>query len=428
MYELEPPRRTSSRLIWLLVGAATLLVVAGCGLLLAVNAVLPGRTLAQEQTLRPAQAVLPTPTPKPIAAAPAVPAAAAALAADSGYDYESAVLMDIYDRVNASVVNVSILALGSSIHLGGESGLDPDRYYEAGSGSGFVWDTAGHIVTNNHVVEGADRVIVKFSDGTMSPAEVVGADVDSDLAVVQVQSAGYTLVPVARGNLDDVRVGQRVAAIGNPFGLEGTLTTGIVSAIGRSIPARASFSIPASIQTDAPINPGNSGGPLLNERGEVIGVNAQIRSDERANSGVGFAIPIAIVERVVPSLIELGGYEHPYMGVSGATFSPICADELGLDPTLRGAIVLDVIENTPAERAGLRGGTGANDTAYQFICPEVSGGDVITAVNGEPVTSFDAVLAYLQRYSSPGDTITLTILREGEYYELDLTLTARPQT
>jgi 2-alkenal reductase len=428
VYELEPPRRASSRLIWLVVGAVTLLVVAGCGLLLAVSAVMPGRTVAQDATLRPvAQAVLPTPTPKPVAAAPPVAAPAAAAATDSGYDYESAVLMNIYDRVNASVVNVSILNLGSNIHIGGESGLDPDRYYEAGSGSGFVWDLEGHIVTNNHVVEGADRVIVRFSDGTMSPAEVVGADADSDLAVVQVQAEGYTLVPVARGNLDDVRVGQRVAAIGNPFGLEGTLTTGIVSAIGRSIPARASFSIPASIQTDAPINPGNSGGPLLNEQGEVIGVNAQIRSDDRANSGVGFAIPIAIVERVVPALIETGSYEHPYMGVSGATFSPICAGELGLDANLRGAIVLDVIANTPADRAGLRGGSRTNDTEYQFICPEVRGGDVITAVNGEPVTSFDAVLAYLQRYSSPGDTITLTILRDGEYYELDLTLTARPQ-
>ena len=428
MYELEPPRRASSRLIWLAVGVVTLLAVLGCGLLLAVSTVMPWRTVAQEPALRPAQAVLPTPTPKPVAAIPAASAAAAQSAAQGDYDYESAVLMDIYDRVNASVVNVSILNLGSNIHVGGESGLDPDRYYEAGSGSGFVWDTAGHIVTNNHVVEGADRVIIKFSDGTMSPAEVLGTDVDSDLAVVQVHAEGYTLVPVARGNLDAVRVGQRVAAIGNPFGLEGTLTTGIVSAVGRSIPARASFSIPASIQTDAPINPGNSGGPLLNERGEVIGVNAQIRSDERANSGVGFAIPIAIVERVVPALIETGRYEHPYMGVSGATFSPICADELGLDPTLRGALVLDVIENTPADRAGLRGSTLANNTEYQFICPDVRGGDVITAVNGEPVSSFDAVLAYLQRYSSPGDTITLTILRDGQYYELDLTLSARPQT
>ena len=179
---------------------------------------------------------------------------------------------------------------------------------EVSSGSGFVWDSLGHVVTNNHVVEDAEQLQVTFSDGTVAVADLVGTDADSDLAVLRIEPDGYILVPVAVGNMDDVQVGMRVAAIGNPFGLEGTLTSGIVSAIGRSIPARGGFSIPDSIQTDAAINPGNSGGPLLNEQGELIGVNAQIRSDVRANSGVGFAIPVSIVERVVPSIIENGRY------------------------------------------------------------------------------------------------------------------------
>ena len=195
-------------------------------------------------------------------------------------------------------------------------------------------------MTNNHVVDNADELQVTFSDGRVAVAEVIGTDLDSDLAVLRIDPEGYDLVPIQRGAWTDIFVGMRVAAIGNPFGLEGTLTGGIVSAMGRSIPARSSYSIPDTIQTDAAINPGNSGGPLLNERGELIGVNAQIRSDERVNSGVGFAIPISIVERVVPELIADGRYEHSYMGVSGGTYSPICAELLGLPKNVRGALVM----------------------------------------------------------------------------------------
>jgi 2-alkenal reductase len=260
----------------------------------------------------------------------------------------------------------------------------------------------------------------------MALAEVIGTDPDSDLAVLHINAEGYSLVPVRRGHMEEVTVGMRVAAIGNPFGLQGTLTSGIVSAIGRSISARDNFSIPDSIQTDTAINPGNSGGPLLNERGEVIGVNAQIRTTDGANSGVGFAIPISIVERVVPALVETGSYAHSYMGVYGATFSPICADDMGLPHDLRGAVVVDVVRDTPAARAGLLGGTRATETRYARICPEESGGDVIVAINGEMVTSFDDVLAYLQRNTSPGDVVTLTIWREGELLDLDLTLAPRP--
>jgi 2-alkenal reductase len=257
---------------------------------------------------------------------------------------------------------------------------------------------------------------------------VVGTDPDSDLAVLRIDPEGYTLIPVRLGDMDNVQVGMRVAAIGNPFGLEGTLTTGIVSAIGRSIPARGNFSIPDSIQTDAAINPGNSGGPLLNEQGEVIGVNAQIRSEVRSNSGVGFAIPISVVARVVPALLADGVYAHSYMGVSGGTFSPICADALGLPKQMRGAIVGEVFPGTPAARAGLQGGSRASNSRYLGICPEMAGGDLIIAVDGEPVTKFDDVLGYLQRSTSPGDTITLTIWRDGQALEVDLTLAPRPNS
>ncbi|MCB0105997.1 MAG: PDZ domain-containing protein, partial [Caldilineaceae bacterium] len=180
------------------------------------------------------------------------------------------------------------------------------------------------------------------------------------------------------------------------------------------------------IQTDAAINPGNSGGPLLNEQGQVIGVNAQIRSDVRASSGVGFAIPIAIVERVVPALIAEGRYQHSYLGVRGATLSPICAEDLALDKSLRGAYVSQVLRGTPAARAGLRGGSGSSNTHYTTICPSNLGGDVIVAINEEPITTFDDVLTYLEYYTSPGDTVVLQVLRDGEQVALDLTLAPRP--
>jgi 2-alkenal reductase len=340
-----------------------------------------------------------------------------------GVDYETAVLRSIYAHVNESVV--SIIAVGVHASISGSDTPEEDVPLFA-SGSGFVWDTDGHIVTNNHVVEGANKLQVSFSDGAMALAEVVGIDEDSDLAVIRINPNGFVLAPVLRGNMDEVYVGMRVAAIGNPFGLAGTLTSGIVSAVGRSIPSQGSFSIPDSIQTDAAINPGNSGGPLLNERGEVIGVNAQIRSDVRANSGVGFAIPIAIVERVVPALIESGRYAHSYMGISGATFSPLCSEEQGLAPEQRGVLVQNVIRGGPAARAGVLGADRRITSANPDICPSIAGGDFITAVNGMPVSTFDDILIFLARYTSPGDDLGLTLVRDGQEREVVLNLGARP--
>jgi S1-C subfamily serine protease len=413
--------------VWWIVGGVILVLLFGCLLTtsLVFFALRGGgvSTSGETGTMRPApaqpapaqQLVVPTPAPAVVIATP-----------EGGLDYETAVLVNIYEQVNPSVVNITRYAAGTSLQ-GLRGSFQEGDLVPLGSGSGFVWDSEGHIVTNHHVVEGAAEVQVTFSDGTASVAEIVGADPNSDLAVLKINPAGYTLLPVRRGNLDEVRVGMRVAAIGNPFGLEGTLTSGIVSAMGRSIPALATFSIPNSIQTDAPINPGNSGGPLLNEMGEVIGVNAQIRSETGVNSGVGFAIPITIVDRVVPALIADGRYEHSYLGVSGITLSPICADDLGVDRSIRGAYLQEVLPGTPAARAGLRGGNQASNTRYFNVCPRASGGDIVTAINDQAVVSFDDILRYLESDTSPGDTVTLRILRSGNEYLIDVTLAPRPE-
>jgi 2-alkenal reductase len=274
---------------------------------------------------------------------------------------------------------------------------------------------------------------VTFSDGIVLPAEVVGRDPDSDLAVIKIDPTLVSLVPVEQGNIDEVQVGQRAIAIGNPFGLVGSLTAGIVSAIGRSIESATGYNIPLSIQTDAAINPGNSGGPLLNERGQVIGVNFQIRSEVRANSGVGFAIPINIVQRVAPALIKDGAYKHAYLGVSGQTYSPAWAKALGYSKDDRGAYVITVRNDGPSMRSGLRGGdkatnivigVGMNGPRYL-----PGGGDLITAIDDQVVKTFDDVLVYLESFKSPGDTVTLTVLRPGKgKLELQVILGERPRT
>jgi len=423
MYEITPTSRTRHRSMLIVIGTATVIVLSSC-FLLTLAAIFWGANSFQRTTTaavraRPVAAIQPTPRPQVVVEPP-----------PDGIDYESAVLRNVYAQVNPAVVNITTLMTHPAVDASTDLPLPDDGQDEellpVGSGSGFVWDTAGHIVTNYHVVEGAEQVQVTFSDGTMSVAEVIGVDEDSDLAVIQIDPAGYNLTPVRSGAIEDLYVGMRVAAIGNPFGLRGTLTSGIVSAIGRSIPSRGRYSIPDSIQTDAAINPGNSGGPLLNEHGEVIGVNAQIRSEVRANSGVGFAIPISIVDRVVPSLIGRGRYEHSYMGVSGSTYSPICAGELNLAPALRGVLVGEVMRGGPADRAGLQGADRRVTTRYPGVCPSVAGGDVVTAINGQPVTSFDDVLIFMDRYTSPGDTVTLAVLRNGAEQEVRLQLSARP--
>jgi 2-alkenal reductase len=368
--------------------------------------------------------VLVTPTPVPLpTSTPTLPAETPPPAALSQLDIETQILTEVYRKVNRSVVNVTNLA---------RLELFTEEVIPQGEGSGFVWDDQGHIVTNAHVVEGADEVEITLYDGLTLPARVVGMDLDSDLAVVKIDPRSLELRPVELGNIDEVVVGQRAIAIGNPFGFEGTLTQGIVSAIGRTIPSLTAFRIPEAIQTDAAINPGNSGGPLLDSQGRLIGVNAQISSSVGVNAGVGFAVPVNIVKRVVPALIAEGHYDHAWLGISGQTYSSSWADALGFPEEARGAYVMLVEPEGPADEAGLKAGTQQTDVLLgldfgQAVYLE-AGGDLIVAIDDQPVEKFDDLLVYLERYASPGDLVELTILRgDGRQQVIPVKLGKRSQ-
>jgi serine protease Do len=305
-----------------------------------------------------------------------------------------------------------------------------EEQYQQGAGSGFVWDKQGHIVTNYHVIEDADKVRVLFFDGTNVLADVVGTDPDSDLAVLKVDVPAAQLQPVTMADSEQVRVGQLAVAIGNPFGLENTMTVGFISAIGRSLPAQATstssarYTIPDVIQTDAPINPGNSGGVLVNEKGEVVGVPSAIISPVQASAGIGFAIPAATVQKVVPVLITEGDYTHAWLGISGTTLTPDVAQAMDLDENQRGALVITVQEDGPAGKAGLQG-SGSQITVDGQDLP--TGGDVIIAIEGNTVSTFDDLVANLARLSA-GQKVQVTVIREGKTQDITVTLGERPQT
>jgi 2-alkenal reductase len=294
-----------------------------------------------------------------------------------------------------------------------------------GQGSGFVYDSDGHIVTNAHVVHGSEQFEVTFSDGAARSATVVGEDLNSDLAVVKVDNLPEGVNPLSLGDMASLAVGQSVVAIGNPFGLEGTLTRGIISALGRSIPALTPFSIPQSIQTDAAINPGNSGGPLLNLNGEVIGVNAQIETGgvSQSNLGIGFAIPVSIVRLVVPDLIQSGVHHWAWLGVRGGNLTPALVKAMKL-PVDKGAYIAQVINGGPSDKAGLRGAGRTETVDGRDV--EV-GGDVITAIDGQPVHTFDDLLIYVATSTQPGQEVQLTVLRGGETQEITVKLEERPE-
>lgn len=301
-------------------------------------------------------------------------------------------------------------------------------------GSGFVFDSEGHVVTNQHVVEGASEVEVAFSSGFKAHGTVIGFDRDADVAVIKVDAPADQIHPLAIGDSDTLNVGEQVVAIGNPFGLNGTMTLGIVSGLGRTQFAHAApdgggfFSTADIIQTDAAINPGNSGGPLFNLKGEVVGINQSIRTEtfdsatgNAVNSGVGFSISINLVKRIVPYLIRDGSYEYPYLGISSDPDLSLAEIEaLGLN-TYIGAYVTNVTPGGPADNAGIRG--GAQPTAIELL---LAGGDIITAIDGQPVNTFDDLLSYLTTNKSPGDTVVLTVLRDGESMDITVTLGKRP--
>ncbi len=305
-----------------------------------------------------------------------------------------------------------------------------------GLGSGFVYDTQGHVITNFHVVDGATAVEVDFASGFKARGTVIGVDKDSDIAVIKVDAPESELHPLALGDSNSLQVGQTVIAIGNPFGLNGTMTIGIVSALGRtqtsahSIDGGGFFSAADIIQTDAAINPGNSGGPLLNTSGEVVGINRAIATDsstasgQPTNSGIAFAISGNIVKRVTPFLIKDGSYDYPYMGISFLPDQVMNLDVIeALDlKSYTGAYVIDITKGGPADQAGIR--AGDKPTRIDAI---LAGGDLITAIDGKSVRTFDELISYLVTNKSPGDTVVLTLIRDGQSQDITITLGARPK-
>ena len=344
----------------------------------------------------------PSPTPFPTVAPLAMTAQEQALAA-------------LYNRTRPGVVNIDVTMDAGGAQLP----IQP-----TGSGSGFVLDKQGHIVTNSHVVADGKTIKVTLWDDTVVSATIVGADPDADLAVLKIDVPADKLVPLELGDSDQVRVGQLAIAMGNPFAVGTSMSLGIVSAIGRSIPGLTLFQIPDAIQTDAPINPGNSGGPLMDAAGRVIGVNAQIRSDTRANSGVGFAIPVNIVKLIVPDLIAKGRHAWPWLGVSGVTITQPIADANKIKQ-VAGAYIDSIVSGGPADKAGIHGSTSQNRTPDGTV---PVGGDVIIAVDGVPVKHFDDVLRYVTTKARAGQTVELTILRDGQTQKVKLTLEERPRT
>lgn len=323
-------------------------------------------------------------------------------------------LVDVYALANTAVVSILVSA-----------GTD-----KAEEGSGFLYDSSGHIITNEHVVRTAQSIEVSFASGEKVAGRLVGSDANSDLAVIVVERVPAGVVALRLGDSDRVQVGQQVVAIGNPFGLRGTMSLGIVSGIGRMLsgsPADQSgavsgtYTMPDIIQTDAAINPGNSGGPLLNLSGEVIGVNKAIYSDSGVNSGVGFAIGANVVRRVATALILTGKYEYPYLGIVGQDeYSMAERQALGI-AAQPGVYVVSVLADGPAAAAGLRG--GSSRTAFGIL---QGGGDVITAVEGLPVMQFSDLLSYLAKNTKVGQTVRLTVWRAGTLLQVDVRLTARP--
>jgi len=384
----------TKRYVWLVAMLLVLvLVLAGCG-----------KSSKSVPTTTPTPMITATsmPTPTPVSE----PSSTSAITPIE------TVLESIYTQVNPSVVNIHV------IESGGE-----------GLASGFVWDEEGHIATNNHVVDGANSITVTFSDGTIAPAQVVGTDPDSDLAVVKVDVAASELHPVQLADSTQAKVGQLAVAIGNPFGLQGTMTVGFISALGRLLPVDSgtsggpSYNIPDIIQTDASINPGNSGGVLVDDNDHIIGVPSAIISPAGTSAGIGFAIPSVIVQRVVPALITTGHYEHSYLGISGTSLDSELAKAMELTPDQRGALVVDVVANGPAAKAGLHGGNRQVTINGKQM---TVGGDVITSVDGKQVKGFDDLITYLARSTDVGQKITLTILRQGKEETVEVTLASRP--
>jgi len=317
-------------------------------------------------------------------------------------------LIEIFEKSEPGVVRVNVQREEIS-----ETG---------GVGSGFVFDKQGHIITNEHVIDDARKVVVTFLDGRSYNAEIIGTDEFTDLAVIKVNADLALLHPLTIGDSSNLKVGEPIAAIGNPFGLSGSMTSGIVSQLGRLLPSGSGYSIPDVIQTDAAINPGNSGGPLLNMRGEIVGINTAIQSATGEFTGVGFAIPSQTVAKITPTLIEDGKYKHPWIGISGRDIDPDLAKVLER-PDAIGFLVVTIIEDSPAAKAGL---IGSDKTIDVDGVSYPMGGDIILAVDGIEVRKIDDILIHLQRAKSVGDEMILEVSRDGITTIVSIILQERP--
>ncbi len=318
-------------------------------------------------------------------------------------------LIEIFEKSEAGVVKVNIQRT--------EESTSP-----SGVGSGFVFDKKGHIITNAHVVKDAIKVVITFLDGRSYNAEIIGVDTFTDIAVIKVNADLALLSPIFLGDSSNLQVGESIAAIGNPFGLSGSMTSGIVSQLDRLLPSGAGYSIPDVIQTDAAINPGNSGGPLLNMRGEIVGINTAIQSTTGEFTGVGFAIPSQTVAKIVPILIKNGEYKHPWIGISGRDIGPDLAKVLNLNDAV-GFLVITVIPDSPASRAGLQ---GSENTVERDGVQYIVGGDIILSVDGLEVRKISDILIHLQRAKSVGDEMVLEIIRDGRTTNFTVILGERP--
>ncbi|NWK00344.1 trypsin-like peptidase domain-containing protein [Marine Group I thaumarchaeote] len=318
-------------------------------------------------------------------------------------------LIEIFEKSESGVVRVNVQR-------------NETEEQTNGLGSGFVFDKKGHIITNAHVINEAKKVVVTFLDGRSYNAEIIGIDEFTDLAVIKVNTDSTLLQPLSLGDSSNLKVGESIAAIGNPFGLSGSMTSGIVSQLGRLLPSGSGYSIPDVIQTDAAINPGNSGGPLLNMRGEVVGINTAIQSTTGEFTGVGFAIPSQTVVKIIPTLIEKGEYKHPWMGISGRDIDPDLAKVLGLKDAV-GFLIITVIENSPASKAGL---IGSEKTIQVEGINYPMGGDIILSVDEIEVRKIADILIHLQRAKSVGDEMVLEILRDNRTTDITIILQERP--
>ncbi len=360
--------------------------------------------------------MMPTPTPTVTLVAPPISLSDVATLDAAGFDIAERRTISVYERVAPSVVSITTRVMRRSFFF--------DLVPQEGSGSGFVIDRKGHILTNHHVIEDAQQIDVIFSDETVLPARVIGMDARNDLAVLRVDAPAELLTPVELGRSDDLKVGQRAIAIGNPFGQFGqTLTTGVISALNRSLESSGGRIITGIIQTDAAINRGNSGGPLLDSSGRVIGINTAIFSPTGANAGIGFAVPVETVKRLLPDLLALGRYRRPWLGIRYAyRLTPGLAEVLRL-PVSRGLLLVQVMRGSPLDQAGVLGAQReailGNQTVYV-------GGDILLALNGQPVESVNQLEVMLETAYRVGDEVRLTLLRDGREIEVTVELIEEP--